>query len=57
VSGDKTIIGFMTLTNSEIDLQNGYELADCSHANNFEFLPAVKIAGLAVDNRYRSSGH
>lgn len=56
VIGDKTIIGFVTLTCSEIDLQNGYELADCSHANNYEFLPAVKIARLAVDTRYRSSG-
>ena len=27
-----------------------------NHANNYEFLPAVKIARLAVDNRYRSSG-
>ena len=46
----------MTLTCSEIDLQNGYDLVDCSHANNYEFLPAVKIARLAVDNRYRASG-
>ena len=27
-----------------------------NHANNYEFLPAVKIARLAVDNRYRSGG-
>jgi hypothetical protein len=54
VTGDKTIIGFVTLTCSEIDLQNGYDLADCSYANNYEFLPAVKIARLAVDARYRS---
>ncbi len=26
VTGDKTIIGFVTLTCSEIDLQNGYDL-------------------------------
>ncbi|MFA6262579.1 MAG: GNAT family N-acetyltransferase, partial [Bacteroidia bacterium] len=56
VMGDKNIIGFVTLTCSEIDLQNGYELADCSHANRYEFLPAVKIARLAVDSRYRSFG-
>ncbi len=56
VTGDKTIIGFVTLTCSEIDLQNGYDLTDCSYANNYEFLPAVKIARLAVDNRYRSGG-
>ena len=56
VTGDKTIIGFVTLTCSEIDLQIGYDLGDCSHANNYEFLPAVKIARLAVDNRYRANG-
>jgi len=56
VTGDKTIIGFVTLTCSEIDLQNGYDLTDCSYANNYEFLPAVKIARLAVDNRYRGGG-
>lgn len=49
VTDDKNIIGYVTLTCSEIDLQDGYELADCSHANNYEFLPAVKIARLAVD--------
>ncbi len=56
VTDDKNIIGYVTLTCSEIDLQNGYELPDCSHANNYEFLPAVKIARLAVDNRYRNCG-
>ncbi|SJM93923.1 Acetyltransferase, GNAT family [Crenothrix polyspora] len=54
VMNDKTIIGFVALTCSEIDLQNGYELTDCSHANHYEFLPAVKIARLAVDSRYRN---
>jgi len=52
----KTIIGFITLICSEIDLQNGYELTDCSQANHYEFLPAVKIARLAVDSRYRGFG-
>jgi ribosomal protein S18 acetylase RimI-like enzyme len=56
VTAEKNIIGFVTLTCSEIDLQNVYDLADCSHANHYEFLPAVKIARLAVDNRYRNSG-
>jgi ribosomal protein S18 acetylase RimI-like enzyme len=56
VTDDKNIIGYVTLTCSEIDLQRGYELTDCSHANNYEFLPAVKIARLAVDNRYRNCG-
>jgi len=56
VTGDKNIIGYVTLICSEIDLQNGYEVADCSHANHYEFLPAIKIARLAVDTRYRGSG-
>ena len=55
VIGDN-IIGFVTLVCSEIDLQNVYDITDCIHANNYEFLPAVKIARLAVDVRYRSSG-
>lgn len=53
---DSAIIGFVTLTCSEIDLQNGYELADCKIANHYEFLPAVKIARLAVDSRFRNYG-
>jgi ribosomal protein S18 acetylase RimI-like enzyme len=56
VNSDKNIIGFVTLTCSEIDLQNGYEISDCVQANNYAFLPAVKIARLAVDARYRSAG-
>jgi ribosomal protein S18 acetylase RimI-like enzyme len=56
VTGNKTILGFITLTCSEIDLQNGYDLVDCNQANKYEFLPAVKIARLAVDSRYRTSG-
>jgi ribosomal protein S18 acetylase RimI-like enzyme len=56
VTDSNTVIGFVTLTCSEIDLQNGYDLPDCHHANNYEFLPAVKIARLAVDSRYRGSG-
>ncbi len=31
-------------------------MPDCHYANNYEFLPAVKIARLAVDSRYRGSG-
>jgi ribosomal protein S18 acetylase RimI-like enzyme len=56
VTDAKNIVGYVTLICSEIDLQNGYNLSDCSHANNYEFLPAVKIARLAVDSRYRNSG-
>lgn len=47
------VIGFITLTCSEIDLRNGYELTDCPHANRYDSLPAIKIARLAVDFRYR----
>ena len=43
VTDNNAVIGFVTLTCSEIDLQNGYELSDCSHANNYEFLPAVIV--------------
>lgn len=56
VTGDNNIIGFVTLTCSEIDLQNGYEITDCVQANNYTFLPAVKVARLAVDARFRNSG-
>lgn len=56
VTADKSIIGFVTLTCSEIDLQDGYNVADCSRSNHYEFLPAVKIARLAVDSRYRGLG-
>ncbi|MGD0960754.1 MAG: GNAT family N-acetyltransferase [Methylomonas sp.] len=56
MTGDKNIIGYMTLTCSEIDLQDGYDITDCVHASHYEFLPAVKIARLAVDARYRTKG-
>ena len=56
VTGDENIIGFVTLTCSEIDLQNGYEITDCVQANHYAFLPAVKIARLAVDARIRNAG-
>jgi len=50
---ENTVLGFITLTCSEIDLRNGYELKDCEHANSYDSLPAIKIARLAVDSRYR----
>ena len=53
---DAVIAGFITLTCSEIDLQENYDLSNCSHANNYEYLPAVKIARLAFDSRYRGKG-
>lgn len=50
------VIGFITLICSEIDIRNGYEVTDSEHANRYETLPAVKIARLAVDARYREAG-
>jgi GNAT superfamily N-acetyltransferase len=50
------VIGFITLTCSEIDLKNGYKLEDCEFANKYDSLPAVKIARLAVDSRHRKQG-
>jgi len=49
------VLGFITLTCSEVDLRNGYSLQDCTHANNYDSLPAIKIARLAVDSRYRGN--
>jgi ribosomal protein S18 acetylase RimI-like enzyme len=54
--GSETVIGFITLTCSEIDLENGYSLEDCPYANRYPTMPAVKIARLAVDCRYRGQG-
>lgn len=50
------VIAYLTLTCSELDLRNGYEVKDCAYANKYDHLPAVKIARLAVDNRYRGRG-
>lgn len=61
-NGEKTedinlsVLGYITLTCSEIDIRNGYTIDDCTHANSYESLPAIKIARLAVDSRYRSKG-
>ncbi|MDO8369527.1 MAG: GNAT family N-acetyltransferase [Candidatus Nitrotoga sp.] len=61
-NGEKTedptlsVLGYITLTCSEIDIRNGYAVDDCTHANSYESLPAIKIARLAVDSRYRSNG-
>jgi GNAT superfamily N-acetyltransferase len=49
------IIGYITLICSEIDLCNGYSMNDCVQANQYDWMPALKIARLAVDKRYR--GH
>ena len=50
------ILGFITLTASEVDIRQGYELQDCPYANRYDSLPAVKIARLATDSRYRGQG-
>lgn len=46
-------VGYITLTCSEIDLQDCYDIEDCPNANRYEVLPAIKIARLAVDKNYR----
>jgi len=54
--GENRVIGYITLTCSEIDLENGYQLEDCPYANRYPTMPAVKIARLAVDSRHRGQG-
>ncbi len=60
-SGAKTgdpdiVIAFIALVCSEVDIRNGYSVEDCPYANRYESLPAIKIARLAVDQRYRGQG-
>jgi GNAT superfamily N-acetyltransferase len=52
-ASDEGILAYITLTCSEVDIREGYVLADCTHANTYDSLPAIKIARLAVDKRYR----
>lgn len=52
-NNDLGVMAYLTLTCSEIDIRNGYSLEDCPYANDYESLPALKIARLAVDSRYR----
>lgn len=47
------VIGYITLTCSEIELGNGYTIEDCPHVNRYPTMPALKIARLAVDKAYR----
>jgi len=49
------ILGYITLTCSQVNLKD-YNLGDCARAERYEFLPAVKIARLAVDARARGLG-
>lgn len=50
------VLGYITLTCSEVDLRNGYTVEDCPNANKYDSLPAVKIARLAIDKRYQGKG-
>lgn len=52
----RKVVGYITLTCSEIDLQDFYDVEDCPQANRYDVLPAVKIARLAVDKNYREYG-
>jgi len=54
MSADK-ILGFATLVASEIDIRGGYVVDTPEHANRYASLPAVKLARLAVDSRYRGN--
>ncbi|MFA7242456.1 MAG: GNAT family N-acetyltransferase [Sulfuricellaceae bacterium] len=47
------ILGFATLIASEIDIRGGYVVDTPEHANRYPSLPAIKLARLAVDSRYR----
>ncbi|OXX71320.1 hypothetical protein B9J87_10755 [Vibrio sp. V19_P1S1T109] len=49
------VIGYLTLTCSELDITNGYVVEDCPYANRYYYLPAVKIARLAVDSRFQGN--
>ncbi|WP_286872720.1 GNAT family N-acetyltransferase [Pantoea sp. UBA5035] len=49
------ILGYITLTCSQVNLKE-YDLGDCARAERYEFLPAVKIARLAVDSKIRGGG-
>ncbi|AWH88320.1 GNAT family N-acetyltransferase [Limnobaculum parvum] len=49
-----SIIGYITLTCSEIDID--YDFGECERAKRYTPYPAIKIARLAVDSRYRGQG-
>lgn len=50
------VIGFITLTCSEIDIRNGYQIKDCPTVNKYPSQPAVKIVRLAVHKDYQGKG-
>lgn len=41
------VIGYITLTCSEINLNGSYAVEDCEHANRYPSMPALKVARLA----------
>ncbi|WP_263263011.1 GNAT family N-acetyltransferase [Pseudomonas sp. RIT-PI-S] len=41
------VIGYITITCSEIELRGAYHLDDCEHANRYPSMPALKVARLA----------
>ncbi|KSP90308.2 hypothetical protein APB20_02530 [Pseudomonas aeruginosa] len=47
------VIGYISLTCSEVDLGGMYALEDCQHANRYPSMPALKIARLACHSDYR----
>jgi ribosomal protein S18 acetylase RimI-like enzyme len=51
----KRIVGYVTLTCSEIDLDGAYPLEDCEAANRYQSISALKVARLATHNDY--GGH
>lgn len=52
----RRVIGYISLTCSEVDLGGSYPLEDCQHANRYPSMPALKIARLARHADYRGHG-
>lgn len=50
------VVGYVTLTCSEVDLKDTYLLDDCEHANRYSCMPALKIARLASHSQYAGKG-
>lgn len=46
------VVGYVTLTCSEVDLKDTYLLDDCEHANRYSCMPALKIARLASHSQH-----
>lgn len=52
----RKIIGYVTLTCSEVELKGQYHLDDCKHANRYVSMPALKVARLACHIDYARQG-